>query len=720
MVATSRYSTIEAELWLKSLASYLKDDEIDRIKKAIDFVTPFYANHVSVFGEPALYHALGAADILCMLQLDCESLIAVILSVLDVGTLDQIKIEFGPEIALLVDGIFKVNASPGFSASSIDEREKEKQAEALRKMLLAMVADIRVVFIKLAKRLQTLRHLAPIESSVRQAVARETLDVYAPLANRLGIWQLKWELEDLAFRILEPLTYKKIAQLLDERRLARQEFIKEVIARLQQELKQTGIKGEVTGRPKHIYSIYKKMTRKQITFDEVYDVRAVRILVDDLKDCYAVLGIVHNLWQPIPKEFDDYIAKPKSNDYRSLHTAVIGPNNNALEIQIRTYEMHQHSEFGVAAHWRYKENIRIKDRYDDKIAWLRQILDWKDEVTDAGELIKQFKSGLFQDIVYVLTPQGRVIDLPTGSTPVDFAYHIHTNLGHLCRGAKVNGSMVPLNHVLHSGQIVEIITAKQGGPSRDWLNPGLGYLQSQRGKAKVRQWFNNLELAETVAQGRAAVEREIQREKQKAINFEELAHNFHFNKVDDFFIAVARGEINTRALQNALHHEPTTVVTDELIARKSKAHEKNSGILVVGVDKLLTGLAKCCKPVPPDSIIGFVTRGKGVSVHRSNCSNLKRLRERHAERFIEAEWGDKNDLFAVDIEIEALDRQGLLKDISEVFSREKINVTAVKTMSKQNYAKMLFTVEITDLGQLKRTLAIFQEEISGISYARRR
>jgi GTP pyrophosphokinase len=599
-------------------------------------------------------------------------------------------------------------------------------------MLLAMVQDIRVVLVKLAERIQALRFLMTADEGLRRSTAREVLDLFAPLANRLGVWQLKWELEDLSLRATEPDTYKQIARLLDERREDRQHYIQNVIAVIKRELHRAGIAAEVSGRPKHIYSIYSKMRRKDVVMGEVYDIRAVRVLVEDVKDCYTVLGIVHNLWTPLPKEFDDYIAKPKPNNYRSLHTAVIGPEEKPLEIQIRTYEMHQHSEFGVAAHWRYKEGGPRAGRrdpgFEEKIAWLRQVLDWKDEIADAGELLQQFKSSLFTDIIYVLTPQGKVIDLPRGSTPVDFAYHVHTNLGHRCRGAKVDGVMVPLNYVLKNGQRVEIITVKHGGPSRDWLNPGLGYLVSSRAKAKVRQWFKSQQLEETVAQGRALVERELQREGLTALNLEECARGAGFEKLEDFFAAVARNEIGPRELNQIVRTvaSPPEVAPaapaeeDVLLPRKSRSGGSGSGILIVGVDKLMTGLARCCKPAPPDPIIGFVTRGKGITIHRKSCPNVARLQGETAERLIEANWGEqKDEVFPVDIEVIAADRQGLLRDISDVFSKEKINVTAVNTLSRQLTARMFFTVEVKSLEQLKRVLGQV-EEVAGVLETRRR
>jgi GTP pyrophosphokinase len=528
------------------------------------------------------------------------------------------------------------------------------------------------------------------------------------------VWQLKWELEDLALRILEPEVYKRIARLLDEKRQGRERYIETAIARLNDEFALGGIKVEVSGRPKHIYSIYNKMRRKAVAFDAVYDVRAVRVLVGDIADCYAALDLVHRLWRPVPGEFDDYIAKPKGNDYQSLHTAVIGDDGKPLEIQIRTFEMHQHAELGVAAHWRYKEGSRRNAGYDDKIAWLRQVVEWKDEVADAADGASGFPRDVFADTIYVLTPQGRVIDLPRDATPIDFAYHVHTDLGHRCRGARVNGAMVPLNTPLTNGQRVEIIAAKQGGPSRDWLNPALEFLKSASARGKVRQWFNRLNFETSVAEGRDIVEKELQRQGATAVNLDQLAQSFGFARVSDFFAEAGRGEISARQLQIALRDDdtPSVAVEEQPLVKKPRAQP--GGILVVGVDKLLTVPAGCCKPAPPDAIIGFVSRGRGVTIHRRGCDNVKRL---SAERLIAADWGAAADAtFPVDVMIEAGDRTGLLRDITEIFSREHVNVTATNTASRDVSAFMRLTVEIANVAELNRVLALVKN-VPGVTRA---
>jgi GTP pyrophosphokinase len=725
---------------LQTLCDGLSAEEAVKMRAAMDFAQSVYGTHKLGSGEGVWRHALGMALILVGLKLDGDSRLAALLFA--VPTYDELGIihieeRFGQAAAQLVNGISRLNRlrpiTRGFVAHSVESgednpQEMKAQIEVLRKMLLAMVEDIRVVLLRLASRTQTLRYYAAEPDELRTQVARETLELYSPLANRLGVWELKWELEDLSFRFLHPDIYKKIASQLDEKRTEREQFIADAIVRLKSELATVGIHdAAVYGRPKHIYSIWNKMRKKGVEFDEVYDVRALRVIVGEVKDCYTALGIVHNIWSPIPKEFDDYISNPKGNNYRSLHTAVRCPDGRSLEVQIRTHEMHQHSELGVAAHWRYKEGNKAAsdDNYDEKIAWLRQLLTWKDEVADSSDWVKHYKEAALDETIYIMTPQGRVVDLPRGSTPVDFAYRVHTDLGHRCRGAKVDGALVTLNTQLETGQRVEIVVAKQGGPSRDWLNNALGYLFTHRARAKARQWFSSLALEETLAEGRAIVVRELQRMGQNSTNLDDLASRMGFAKSDDLFIAIARAELNTRQLQVAVRGSEMPVEergAQELPQRKHKASDAaEKGILIVGVDKLLTQLAGCCKPAPPDPILGFVTRGKGVSIHRADCSNFANMEAMHPERVIETEWGgqtDSHSVFAVDIVVDAHDRQGLLRDISEVFTREKINVIAVNTQSKQGVALMGFTAEISNVQQLKRTLALIHE-VPGVVGARR-
>lgn len=718
--------------WLDSLRGTYAAEDIAAFGRAIAETRSWVGDSPGPYDENQVDHALGTASILAGLRMDPGSIRAALL--LPVAnrkpfSADAFAQAHGTDVAALVAGVARmedIRTAPSGATAT----ERAAQAENLRKMLLGMVEDIRVVLIKLAERTQALRFLMSGDETLRREVAREVLDLFAPLANRLGIWQLKWELEDLSLRALEPATYKQIAKLLDERRLDRQYYIENVIATLKRELLAEKIDADVSGRPKHIYSIWNKMRRKEVGIDSLYDIRAVRILVADVKDCYSALGIVHSLWAPLPGEFDDYIAKPKSNNYRSLHTAVLGPEGKPLEVQIRTWEMHQHSEYGVAAHWRYKEgggkSARRDPSFDEKISWLRQVLDWRDAVADAGEWLSEFKSSLFTESIYVLTPQGKVIDLPRGATPVDFAYAVHTNLGHRCRGARVDGQLVPLNHPLKHGQRVEVLTVKQGGPSRDWLNPDLGYVTSHRARSKVRQWFKQQQHDENIAQGRAIVERELARAGATALNLDHVAAKAGFPRLDEFFAAVAREETNLRQLQTAIRAvaapsvSTSTTGEPEVQTRQSKASSNAGGILVVGVDRLMTGLARCCKPAPPDAIVGFVTRGKGITVHRANCTNVARIRREQPERLIESNWGaSRDEVFPVDIVVESSDRPGLLRDLSEIFSREKINVTAVNTLSKHHLARMAFTLEVRSIEQLKRALALL-EDVPGVLGATRR
>ncbi|HSD52724.1 MAG TPA: bifunctional (p)ppGpp synthetase/guanosine-3',5'-bis(diphosphate) 3'-pyrophosphohydrolase [Burkholderiales bacterium] len=728
MASVAAASGTVVEPGLEAALAGLDAPERAVVARAHAFAAPLYAGKRLGTGEPALEHALGVAANLAALRLDGAARAAGLLYAVPEYVADadeQLASRFDATVAALVSGVWKLNrlrvVTRGLAAQNAKEAARQPQAEVLRKMLLAMVEDIRVVLIRLASRTQTLRFLTHAADAERRRVARETLDIYAPLASRLGVWQLKWELEDLSFRFLEPELYKRIAKMLDERRAERETFIGEAIATLSRALATGGIRAEVTGRPKHLYSIYSKMQAKGLDFAELYDVRGLRVLVDDVKDCYAALGIVHDIWQPIAKEFDDYISRPKGNDYRSLHTAVVGPDGRALEVQIRTHEMHRHAELGVAAHWRYKEGKGGKqDPFDERIAWLRQVLAWRDEVVDASDWVEQSKRAALDETVYALTPQGRVIDLPRGATPIDFAYALHTDVGHRCRGAKVDGVMVPLDFKLDNGQRVEIVTAKTGGPSRDWLTQP-GYLASSRARNKVRQWFNAEELARTVAAGRQTVEREIQREGAARANLEQLAHSLGFEKPDELFAAVGREEVGTRALQVALRG-PAAVEApaDEVVAKKSKAGSAAGGILFVGVDRLMTQLARCCKPVPPDPIVGFVTRGRGISVHRRDCPSLGQLLARQPERMIEAQWGaGGSGVFPVDLAVQAHDRQGLLRDVSEVLSKERINVTAVNTLTRHHVANMSFTVEVTDLGHIRRAIAQI-EDVAGVISARRR
>jgi len=728
------------------LTSGLSTDDSARMMDALAFVRSAYEGKVVPTGQDAFEFAQGVAATLATLNADVDSRIAGLLfelPVLDPEAAEHMEARFGTEITELVGGIrqlMRLHEQTFGQQETVKGKNAPQQAaeqlETLRKMLLAMASDMRVVLVRLASRVTTLRYFAEARKDDERAAryARETFDLYAPLANRLGIWQLKWELEDLAFRFIEPQAYKRIAKMLEEKRLEREGFVDAAIGRLKSELAAAGIQAEVSGRPKHIYSIWNKMRGKSLDFSELYDVRAFRVIVGDVKTCYAVLGLVHDIWTPIPEEFDDYISRPKPNGYQSLHTVVTAEDGRPLEVQIRTQEMHRFAEYGVAAHWRYKEtggsNFSAQ-KYDEKIAWLRQLLAWKSEVADAvvgqeevqREWVEKLKSASLDDRIYVLTPQARVIELPSGATPIDFAYHLHTNIGHRCRGARVDGVMVPLNTPLKNGQTVEIITARGGasasaGPSRDWLSPG--YVVSSRTRAKVRAWFNAIEQQETLAQGRGLVEKTLQREGKTAVKLEELAHKLGFAKPDELFLAVGKESFSLRNIELLLHaddaHKNPPPADDEaLVTNKSRASSvvqgARSGVLVLGTDGLLTQLAKCCKPAPPDEIVGFVTRGKGISIHRENCKNLAQMRKNALERVVQTTWGEpgKETVYPVDIFVLANDRQGLLRDISEIFSREKINVIGVSTQSTKGQARMSFTAEIASTAQLQKALGVIRE-----------
>jgi len=635
--------------WLAALSDVYAPAEIELIRKACEFAAPLYHGKTVVTGTPLLQHALGSASILIGLNMDHETIAGTALHAVPElledwnGVLTE---RFGRNVTAMVDGISRMEQIRQFSEVRSAEKDQEAQAqqiESLRKMLLAMVEDIRVVLIKLAERTQTLRTLSGASPEQQKQVAQETHNIFGPLANRLGVWQIKWELEDLSMRYLEPELYKKIAKLLDERRVDRERYIADVLEQLQQALERHGIKGEVTGRPKHIYSIINKMKRKQLDFDQLYDVRAVRILVDNIEQCYAALSIVHELWTPIQKEFDDYIARPKPNGYRSLHTAVLGPRELSVEVQIRTQQMHHDSELGVAAHWRYKENRKSEGGVDEKIAWLRQILAWKAELADSGEMQEQFRNELLQDRVYVLTPQGKVIDLPKGATPVDFAYVLHTDLGHRTRGAKVDGSIVPLNYKLQTGQRVEILTIKVGAPSRDWLSPQLGFLKSSRARAKVRHWFSTQNLDASIAEGRIILDRELHRLGVTDINQEKLAQRLRFNKLDELLAAIGRDEVKQNRIATAVQQEAPTkvVIPAKVVAQRPAApRTSSSGVLIEGVGGLTVRMAKCCKPEPPDRIVGYTTR-LGITLHRVDCSCVQRMPQDRKDRLLEAGWAVK-------------------------------------------------------------------------------
>jgi len=687
--------------------------------------------------EPLVHHCAQVALILAQMRTDSATRATALLLALPdhaVDGADPVTQAFGADLSRLVKGtraLLKLGdlarEATGANASA-DRAERDSQKEMLRKMLLAMAADLRIVLVRLASRLQTLRWLVKQKTESAPNYARETLDLYAPLANRLGIWQIKWEMEDLAFRLLDPVQYRDIAKKLEEKRAERSLFIDQTMAQLESLTKQAGISATITGRPKHIYSIWNKMQKKEIDFDHLYDLRALRVIVADEKQCYGVLGLVHAHWLPIGDEFDDYIARPKPNGYRSLHTVVADQDGRAFEVQIRTQAMHDFAEHGLAAHWRYKESGAHASQgetagaYDRQLAWMRQLLAWQtDTGSDQGQMPNlQTES----DRIYVLSPQARVIELPQHATPVDFAYHLHTDLGHRCRGAKVDGHLVPLQTRLQTGQTVEILSTKAGGPSRDWLNPQLGFLASPRARAKVRAWFNVIELQQRMTQGQALVEKELQRLGKTAINLEHLAQQLGFAHADDLYVAVSKEMFSLRQIDAVFHPRADESSVDPGAAMLERQPHRDvqsrSGVLVQGVGSLMTQLARCCRPAPPDPIGGFITRGRGVSVHRSNCSSFLQLQRRHLERVIEVSWGDTtNNLYPVDVVVRAQDREGLLRDLSEVFARLRLNVVAVNTQSKGSLAHMVFTVKVSDGVSLQRANKVLLSVDGVISVLRR-
>jgi GTP pyrophosphokinase len=720
----------DAESWLASLEDRYPEEQRQLLKLVLETLSNEGGETLTDSGESLQLHALGTAAILAAMRFDVETVAAALLCGLPEKALkhETLLKQFGAHLTALVEGAAKLSRMDHmFTALNAEGG----QSEALRQMLLAMADDIRVVFIKLAERTQTLREFAkPLtdqDDSQRRKAANEVRELYAPLANRLGVWQLKWELEDLSCRYLEPDTYRQIAKQLDERRLDREWYIEQVLKHLSETLTAAGINGaSVTGRPKHIASILAKMGKKRLSFDEVYDVRAVRVLVPEVKDCFHVLGIVHSLWQPIPGQFDDYISRPKGNGYKSLHTAVVGPEGKALEVQIRTFDMHQEAEMGVAAHWRYKEGGSQSNAgqsgVQDKISWLRQLLAWKQELADSHELAQHFRNELFQDEVFVLTPQGKVVALTSGATPLDFAYAVHTELGHRCRGAKVDGALVPLDRPLATGQRVEILTVKQGGPSRDWLNPHLGVMKTHRARSKVRQWFKQQDHDTHVQEGRDLLERELHRFNLTNVNLDKLAVRLKFPSLDELCAAIGRGDIGSGQLDRALQDEFVPVPEKPLVSASKRKGVKGDadGVLVEGESGLMTQMAGCCKPAPPDPIVGFTTQGHGVTIHRADCPVVLHLPTEKKARLLRAAWGGQdNQVFAVDIELQAQDRPGLLKDIGEILSQEKINVVRVNTLSQNDSARMEFTLEVKDINQLTRFLAR-AGHVQGMHSARRK
>jgi len=669
-----------------------------------------------ISGSAPQYRGLAIAEILSDLHLDPEALIAAVTfnsMQLQNVTVGDIKQQLSENIAKLVEGVRKMEALHILRHDSSELDNSPSQLDKVRKMLLAMVEDVRVVLIKLAEHLCQLRHAKELSAKDARYLARQTQMIFAPLANRLGIGHVKWEMEDLAFRYLEPDTYKKIAGLLHERRLDREKYIGRVIDSLKAALQEESIDAEINGRAKHIYSIWRKMRRKNVEYSEIYDVRAVRVLVNSIRECYAALGIVHSLWQHIPKEFDDYVATPKKNGYSSLHTAVLGPDGKIVEVQIRTHEMHQDSELGVAAHWMYKEGHKQASSYENKVAWMRQLIDWHQEAsdTDANDLIAELQANVLEDRVYVLTPRGDVVDLPIGSTPLDFAYQVHTLIGHRCRGVKINGRIVPLAYVLQTGDQVEVLTAPHAAPSRDWINPNLGYLKTPRARAKVHQWFKHQDRGQNIADGHMLLDKELNRLGLQSIDLPAALEKMRFKEADDLYAALGSGDIRTAQVLGAAKALPRVESSDEpiipVVSKKIVKPLKADEITIQGVGNLLTQTARCCKPLPGDPIIGYITQGRGVSIHRQDCPNVLHVREKRNKRLIEVAWGTQQErTYPVDLYIQAYDRPGLLRDITTLLAAEKINVLALQTATNavENSANSVITLEITDLTRLARVI----------------
>jgi GTP diphosphokinase / guanosine-3',5'-bis(diphosphate) 3'-diphosphatase len=701
----------------------LADKEL--IQRAYRVAEEAHRGQKRMSGEPYINHCLAVAQILAELQVPPEVIAAGLLhdTVEDTPlTLADIQRDFGDTIAALVDGVTKLTNLPRVSRD--DQHAEAKSAvngpdteptpallgrradlasETLRKTFLAMGDDVRVVLIKLADRLHNMRTLSHMAETKRIRIAQQTLDIFAPLANRLGIWQIKWELEDLAFRYVNPAKYKEIAEQLAERRPDREAQIDAIIDSLRSLFNEHSIKLEITGRPKHIYSIYKKMQEKGKAFELVRDVRAVRLIVPDISTCYTALGLIHTRWRPLPGEFDDYIAAPKDNFYQSLHTAVIWDDGKPLEVQIRTAEMHQNAEYGIAAHWRYKEGTKRDKAYEQRINWLRNMMEWRSDVNDATEFVESMQSDVFQDRVYIFTPRGDIIDMPAGSTPIDFAYHVHTDIGHRCRGARVNGKLVPLYHELKTGDQVEILTAKRGGPSRDWLNSNLGLVKTQRAKSKIRLWFKKEDYQQNLSQGRLVLERELQRLGIPEVNFEKMARDLSYKVPDEMFVDLGTGDLSVSKVIREIAE--TTENRNILTAGVPSTDTGPAGSIdVVGLKGLLTSMGRCCNPTPGDQIVGYITRGRGATIHRQDCPNILRLGGQDRERLVRVDWGTQAKTYPVPIRIRAYDRQGLMGDITNMLDGENVNIADVKVNVNKSLAELRLVIEVRDIAQLSKIL----------------
>lgn len=717
--------SVDLDLWLSHLQLDVALAHPERVQQASELAAELERqaeaeNRQWYEGASNLRTGLEMADILGELRMDDDTLIAAILYRgvrEELVTLEAVEKGFGKTVAKLIGGVQQMAAISQIQTSDAPAfGQKQNQLEQLRKMLVAVVDDVRVALIKLAERTCALRQVKTAPREKRLRVAREVFEIYAPLAHRLGIGHIKWELEDLSFRYLEEDSYKYIARLLAEKRMDRDEYIQQVIQSLELAIKAQGINGaDLEGRAKHIYSIWRKMKRKKIDFSQVYDVRAVRVLVPEVRDCYAVLGIVHSMFKHIPNEFDDYIATPKENGYRSLHTAVLGPGGKVLEVQIRTFAMHDEAELGVCAHWRYKgtDASGKSNAYEEKIAWLRQVLEWHEEVGDATGIREELQNDVAPDRIYVFTPDGHVVDLPQDATPIDFAYRVHTEIGHRCRGAKVNGRIVPLNYALKTGEQIEILTtAGEGGPSRDWLNPSLGYVRTSRCRAKIQHWFKLQDRDKNMDEGRQLIEKEFKRLGLEGLDMTALAHALNLHEADDLYAALGAGDLRAgQVLSMAQHLFGETEDVDQLDRLLTRpGNRKDQGkddITILGVGNLMTQMAKCCQPLPGEEIVGYITIGRGVTIHRHDCTNLNQLRAEDPNRLVNVEWGSKKaQMYPVEIRIKAWDRTGLLRDITMILANERVNVLSVNTLTdkKENQANILLTLEVSGLEALGQVL----------------
>ena len=696
------------ESLFKALPQSLSPADRALLERAHNLAVKAHRGQKRASGEPYVNHCLAVATILAELGAPIPVVAAGLLhdTVEDTSvTLKDLADEFGPEVARLVDGVTKLTQLPRVTRRERkDERTSrvELAKETLRKTFLAMGDDVRVVMIKLADRLHNMRTLSHLPSEKHTRIAQETLEIFAPLANRLGIWQMKGELEDLSFRYVYPDRYKAIAQSVAERRVDREKALQAICERLHQELTEASIRAEVTGRPKHLYSIYRKMERKGVPFEMVYDVRGVRVLVESEPDCYLALGVIHNHWNPIPGTFDDYVATPKDNFYQSLHTAVVYDDGKTLEVQIRTPEMQENAEYGIAAHWRYKEGRKRDDAYQQRILWLRRLMDWRQDADGDTDFIDAMKSDVFDDRVYAFTPKGDIIDLPAGSTPIDFAYHIHSDIGHRCRGAKVNGKLVTLDYRMQTGDSVEILTAKRGGPSRDWLNASLEMVKTQRARGKIRQWFKRQDREQNIANGRALLDRELHRLGIEDLPHEQIATDLNYAQTDDLLAAIGCGDVHLGKIIARVveKQEPELIQAIPTVPAQPAAtgHE----VSVLGVSGLLTARARCCSPAPGDPIVGYVTRGRGVTIHRRDCPNVLRVADK--ERLIQVNWGQERRTYPVSVRIRAYDREGLMRDVSSLVANEGINMPSINATTKNSLAVLNLELGVTDISQLSRVL----------------